>query len=151
MASPNFSSVLDKPSSQIQKPKPFPVGSYIGVVKGPPRIDKSTKKGTEFSEYTVLPTQALDDVDPDALAEFGGIGQKTIRVTFYHTDDAAFRLKAFLDNCDIPEEDDEGNELSLRQRIALVPNATVGIHVTHQASDDGEDIYSNVKRTFKPE
>lgn len=151
MNAPNFSSVLDKPSSAIQKPKPFPVGSYIATVQGPPKIDKSTKKQTEYSEYTLKPFQTLDDVDSDALAEFGGLGQKTMRATFYHTEDAIYRLKDFFDHCDIPQEDDDGNELSTRQRMALVANCTVGINVVHQVSDDGENVYSNVKKTFKPE
>lgn len=151
MNAPNFSSVLDKPSSAIQKPKPFPVGSYIGVVKGPPKIDKSTKKQTEYSEYTIQVTQALSDVDEEALAAFGDIGQKTVRATFYHTDDSIYRLAEFLDHCDIPRKDDNGEDLTTRQRIPLVPNCTVGINIIHKVSDDGENVYANVNKTFKPE
>lgn len=151
MNAPNFSSILDRPSAAAERPKPWPVGSYIGVIQGPPKIDKSTKKQTEYSEYTIKPTTVLDDVDQEALAEFGGMGQKTIRYTIYHTDNTEAMLKEFFDDCDIPREDDDGELLSHRQRMSLVPNCTIGIHVTHTVSDDGETVYANVKRTFKPE
>ncbi len=151
MNAPNFQSVLDKPSSAIQKPKPVPQGSYLGVVRGAPKIDKSTKKQTEYSEYTILLTSALDDVDKEALAEFGPLGQRTVRATFYHTDDAIYRLAEFLDHCDIPREDEDGNDLTTRQRIPLVNNCSVGVFIIHKSSDDGENVYANVKSTFKPE
>lgn len=47
----SFSSILDRAPSEIEKPKPMPVGSYITLLVGQPRIDKSTKKQTEFREF----------------------------------------------------------------------------------------------------
>jgi hypothetical protein len=36
-------------------------------VQGQPKIDKSSKKQTEYVQYTLKPIEALDDVDADAL------------------------------------------------------------------------------------
>ena len=59
-----FESILDRPSAEIDRTvKPLPVGSYVAIVQGQPRIDKSSKKQTEFSEYTMKLLEAKDDVD----------------------------------------------------------------------------------------
>lgn len=146
MNAPNFGSILDKASSEIERPKPFPVGTYITAVVGLPRIDKSAKKQTEFSEYTLKLLQAGEDVDTEALEAMGGIRDKTIKATYYHTEDAAWRLKKFLDDCRVPEDED-GEDLTLRQRIQMVAGRQVAITIKHTASDDGTTIYANVNGT----
>lgn len=155
----SFSSVLDKPSTEVGRPKPLPVGSYIGVVQGLPKIDKSTKKQTEYSEYTVKILQAQEDVDQDdlevALTKASGeklnLTDKTTKITFYHTEDSLWRLKQFFEHLDIPEEDDDGETLTMRQRMQLVPNRQIGFYIKHAASDDGEAVFANVDKTFRVE
>lgn len=155
----NFASVLDKPSNEIGRPKPMPVGSYVGVIQGLPKIDKSTKKQTEYSEYTIKYTSAMDDVDEEdldtALTKPSGekinLIDKVQKITFYHTDDSIWRLKQFFDHCDIPTEDDSGDVLTTRQRMQLTPNCQVGFHLKHAASEDGEAVFANVDKTFKVE
>src|SRR5215467_10478912 len=138
---PDFSSVLDTPSSEVIRPKPLPTGSYQAMVKGLPRIDKSTRKGTEYSEYTLQmqePIQNDDgenfDVDPDdlqtSLTKSNGdvvpLRDRTLRHTLYHTEDALWRLKKWLNDLDIPEEDEDGNSRTLRERMQDVPGRIVG-------------------------
>ena len=86
------------------------------MVKGLPRYDKSTKKGTPFSEYTIQLLEALDDVEADALktwltrgdGEVQPLREKTMRLTFYHTPDSLWRLEKFLKDLGLkPEDDDE--------------------------------------------
>jgi hypothetical protein len=89
-----FSSILDRPSSEIERPKPLPPGTYLFLVEGQPRFDKSTKKQTDFVEFTARILQPGNDVDPAAMAEVPGgtaVG-KTMKLTFYLTEDAVFRL-----------------------------------------------------------
>ncbi len=144
-AAPNrtFSSVLDTPAGDIERPKPLPVGSYVCVVQGQPRIDKSTKKQTEFVEYTLKLLEALDDVDDEALKDIGGIKDKTTRITFYLTENSIFRLKEFLEHCGI-EMEDKG---SLRQYIGEATGQQVVAHIVHEASQDGDAVYARVKNT----
>jgi hypothetical protein len=156
---PNFTDILDIPSQDVSRPKPLPQGTYLCVVKGNYREDKSTKKGTEFSEYTLGILQALDDVDEEALTEVltqdNGevlkITDKTLRVTMWHTPEARWRLKKFLNDLGIPEEDDAGTPMSLRERMQFVPNCQVYAHVKHDPSNDGESMFANVDRTAKVE
>lgn len=140
---PNFGVLLDKPSSEIEKPKPLPQGTYTCVVKGLPKFDKSSKKQTEFVEFSLQPLAAGDDVDQDDLQAMGGFANKTIRATYYITEDALWRLKKFLDDCGIEEEADE----SLRQRIERTPGTQVAAFLKHQASEDGQSVYAQLAST----
>ena len=70
---PNFSNILDKPATDVERPRPLPVGTYLTVIQGLPRYDKSSKKQTDFVEFTHQIVSALDDVDPDELAAAGGL------------------------------------------------------------------------------
>lgn len=152
---PSFSSVLDIPSSEVSRPKPMPQGTYLCLVKGLPRIDKSTKKGTEFSEYILQIMEACDDVDQEALQESltkgGGdivsIRERSLRATYYHTEDSRWRLKKFLNDLGIEEQDEKGNELTLWDRMQMVPGRQVYAHVKHTPSDDGETMYANIDKT----
>ena len=138
-----FESVLDMPASEIERPKPLPVGSYVCVVQGQPRIDKSAKKQTEFSEFTLKILEALDDVDSDAIEALGGVQGKILKVTFYHTENSIYRLKEFLQHLGI--DMDEGE--SLRQAMAEAAGKQVTAYVVHEASQDGETVYAKVKNT----
>ena len=143
MNTPNFSSILDQPASEIERPKPLPVGTYVCVVAGLPRHDKSTKKQTPFVEFTLKPLQAQDDVDKEALEEMGGLSERTIRATFYITEDSKWRLKKFL------EEDlqIEVGDKTLSQMIDETPGRQCLAFLKHQASDDGQSVYAQLAST----
>lgn len=143
MNTPNFGSILDKASSEVERPKPLPVGTYICVVQGLPKLDKTTKKQTEYIEFTLKPLQAGEDVDHEELEAMGGIANKTLRHTCYLTEDALWRLKKFLDDCGI----DDGDDVSLRQRVDQSPGRQVAVFIKHTNSEDGETIYANVGTT----
>lgn len=144
MAQANFGSILDKAPSDIKPPVALPVGSYLTTVIGLPRFDKSTKKGTEFVEYTLKFVQALDDVDADELKAIeGGITDKTIKNTYYLTDAALWRLKEFLEHCGLDVEAAE----SLRELIEQPQGQQVIIHLKHEASDDGQRVFARIAGT----
>lgn len=144
--SPNFSSVLDQPLDTIARPVPLPAGSYIVQTQGIPRFDKSSKKQTEFYEFTLKFLQALDDVDPEELAQIGGLTDKTIKHTFYLTEKSAYRLKEFMiDDLKMDEGD------NLRQMVEQSAGHQCIIKIKHVASDDGKSVYSNVASTAPAE
>jgi len=147
---PNFGSLLDKAPSEIERPKPGPEGSYLWVVQGLPRQDKSSKKQTEFVEFTLKCVQAGDDVDPEALAAYltmpdgtkKPLGDFTQKATFYLTDNSLWRLKSFLEACGLDVDQAE----SLRQCIEETPNCQVVGYVKHEASSDGESLFARVDK-----
>ena len=140
---PNFGSILDRAPSEIEKPKPLPQGSYITVLVGQPRFDKSAKKQTEFVEFTLKTLAAGEDVDEDALKEMGGLGDKTIRATYYLTEDAVFRLDEFHEHCGL----DITEKASRRARNEEVVNAQVKAVVKHRSSQDGSQVFAELART----
>ena len=141
---PNFGSILDRAPSEIEKPKPLPQGSYITVLVGQPRFDKSAKKQTEFVEFTHKLLAAQEDVDEDELKAMGGIKEKVMKNTFYLTEGAAWRLKEFLEHCGIDLDECE----NLRAAVEETPGKQVGIFVNHEASQDGTSIFARVGKSF---
>ena len=139
----SFGAILDKPASDIERPKPLPTGTYVCVVKGLPRYDKSSKKQTEFAEYTLQPLQAGDDVEEEALQEMGGIANRTIRATYYITEDALWRLKKFIEDCGVEIEDGH----SLREYCEQLQGRQVLATIKHRASDDGQSVFAELAGT----
>lgn len=145
-----FGSILDRQSSEIERPKPIPVGNYVCVVKGLPKMDKSAKKGTEFVEFTLSPLQAMEDVDGEALdaalsrkdGSKKSLVDMTIRATYYLTEDAIWRLNKFLNDAGAGDDTQ-----SLRERVENATGCQVIATIKHTASDDGEAIYANLAGT----
>jgi len=150
-AATKIEDILDRPSNAAERPPAFPAGTFLWVIKGLPRFDKSTKKQTPFAEFTLQPVEAYDDVDPTELEAFGGLSDKTKKATFYLTDNSEFMLREFLDACGIPEEDDEGAPMSHRARIEATPNAQVAGTITHKPSADGQRMFAEITAWAKVE
>jgi hypothetical protein len=148
---PSFESILDTPASEVTRPKPIPQGTYLGMVKGLPRYDKSAKKGTPYSEYVIQLIEAQDDVDDDALGEALTKGNGDIiplrdrsqRITFYHTPDALWRLVKFLKDLGLEAEDG----VTVGQLEEQAPGRQLYLHIKHTPSDDGETMYATIDKT----
>jgi hypothetical protein len=139
--------LLDERPTEVSQPSPLPEGMYLCIV-GMPRRDKSTKKGTPFTEFPLRPIQPGRDISDEDLAEALGedsLSDRELRVTFYETKDAIYRLDYFHQDCGIDLETDKGNR---RQRNDTVVNREVWAVVKHQASNDGTRMYANVTRTL---
>lgn len=151
MNAPNMKAILNRPSADAAPPKTFPAGTWLCTVKGLPRFDKSSKKKTDYAEFLLKPMQPQEDVDADALAEFGDFSKKEIKATYYLTDASEFMLKEFLDNCGIPDVDEDDEKLTHAQRIDLIPGAQVFVTIKHRASEDGTRMFAEVGGTAKVE
>lgn len=142
--STNFADILNKPSNEVEKPKPLPAGTYTAVVKGQPRFDKSQKKQTPFVEFTLGILAAGEDIDPDELKESLGetpLGDKTMKNTFYLTDTSLWRLKDFLEALGL----DVNTDASLAQLIEETPGMQCTITIGHRASEDGRSMFAEIK------
>jgi len=150
--STQFSDILDKPATEIDKPKPLPTGTYSWMIQGLPRHDKDkTGNMYEFVEFTCKCTGAADDVDEEALKDWAtksdgtmrNLLEYTARLKFYKTADSVHRLQTFLlDHCML-----NGDDKSVRQLIDDSPNAEFLGAITHSASKDGTSVYANIGKT----
>ena len=146
---PNFASILDESPTEVSRPKPLPEGTYLCSV-GAPRYDKSSKKGTPFVEFILKPIAEQDDVDVEALEEAGGLDGKSLRGTYYTTDDAIYRLDEFHEHCGI----DLSEPASRRIRNDEVMNAQVLAYVKHRQADQNDPnsaVFAEVRRTAPAE
>lgn len=144
----NFASVLDRPSSEVERPKPLPVGTYVWAILGLPKRDKSTKKGTEYVAFKVKALAARDDVDPEALEEYGGLKEVTRDLTFYTTEKSGYRLKEFLtETLEIDLETGTKDEKSLWEAAQETNGCQFLGTVTHEPSEDGKVVYDRITST----
>ena len=85
------------------------------------------------------------DVDMEALSLAGGAQGKTLRQTFFLTEDALYRLKDFLtESCGI-----EANGRTLGEMIPDVVNRQFLATVKHRPSQDGTQVYAEISGTAK--
>lgn len=142
----SFSDILNKSFDDIKFPK-IPVGTYVGVVKGLPRFDVSTKKQTPFAEVQIQLYQAMDDVDQDELEEFetesGPISEKTMPLTFWYKSEGGMnRLKTFITNCGI---DLKGHTPTTA--LEATQGKTLLVEVKHVNSQDGQSQFAQIDGT----
>ena len=147
---PNFGSILDKPASEAERPPAMPAGTYLGVVQGLPRKDKSSKKQTDFIEYNIKllkPYENEDgetDVDADELKAMGGIKDKEMKLTFYITEKSEYRHKEFL-------EDDLGLDIEGKSHWEAAQEAAgqqLLVFVKQTPREDGKGMFSEIAKTM---
>lgn len=143
-AQASFESILDTPATEVERPKPIPAGTYDAIVKGLYEEGESSQKKTPFVRFTYAIQSAGDDVDTAELEAIGGLNGKTIKDTYYTTPDAIFRLTDTLDRMGI---DAEGK--TIRHMLGETPNCSIRVVIGHRASEDGQQIFAEVKRTMK--
>ena len=138
---PSFEDILDEAPTEVERPQPWPPGQYIAIVVGQPRHRKSTQNQTPFVEFTLKPIEAMESVNEEALEEFGGLGSKTIRATYWTTPEAIWRLDEFLVHC--------GIELGRSRHVMLaeLPGKQVIITISHEPSRNSDQVYASVKGT----
>ena len=134
MIMPNFSEILDRPATEIEKPKPLPVGTYIVVVRGLPEYFESSKKKTPGARFTLEILQAGDDVDTDDLEAMVGFQGKSLRHELWLTEDLLWRAKQFAEDCGI-----DTSEGTIGQILEACNGCQVMIQVRHEPAQDGSD------------
>lgn len=145
MSSPNFQSVLNTKADAIEKPKPYPVGTYLCVVDGPVEFTTIGQKQTDAAILQLKIIQPGPDVDMAAVAEAGGVAGKRLRHTIFLTADSAWRAKQFL----VEHLGLEAGTKSLGELFAEVPGRQVMVTVKHRTAQDGSAIYAEVGGTAK--
>ncbi|NJL70377.1 MAG: hypothetical protein HC888_01605 [Candidatus Competibacteraceae bacterium] len=146
-----FSDALDRSMDDIKRPPPLPIGNYIfRIVKMPEAPREIEGKTFEILKFPIAVVSAMDDVDPDELAEFGKVEGAPLSLDFiFNTDpseERAYemtlnRLKDFLARAGV-----EG--ATLKEQIARCANAQFMGEVSHRADpNDANNVYPEVRRT----
>lgn len=153
MAKTNLTSILDRPSSEAQRPPAVPTGDYLCVIFGLPSKGKSEKKGTDYIEYNFRFLAPIDGtIDEDELADFeaspaGPIKGKESKKTFYLTDKSEYRHEEFM-------RDDLGVDTSGKshwENAQQTNNHQFIAHFVKKPTDDGKGWYSEMTSTAPAE
>jgi hypothetical protein len=147
-----FESILDTPADEVERPKPLPTGTYDVIVSGLPEHGQSSQKKTPFVKFNYVLQAAGEDVDEDELVTLltkkdgtvEPLTTKSIKDTYYTTPDSLFRLTDVIENMGIEQEGK-----TIRQCLDETPNASLRILVGHRASEDGRQVFAEVKQTMK--
>jgi len=143
----NFQDVLNKPATDVKPPEPLPPGTYLCIVDGPGEFAKIGKNQTDCINWKLKPMQAQPDVDQAALTQSlqgKTLQEKTIRHRSFITEESVWRLKEFLSHLGI----EEGSK-TLGEMIPEAPGHQVLVTVGHRASEDGTQVFQEVKSTAK--
>lgn len=146
---PSFTDALDKNFDDIERPKNLPVGNYIWVVEKQPAFEKAKDGSYEFLDFQLKCVAPSDDVDPDALREFGDTSNVRQRLRFIFSttekndyDRALFNLKRFL------EEHLQVEAANIKEALAKSVGHQCMAEVSWQPDkNDPEVIYTNIRRT----
>lgn len=98
----DFRSLLAQPLDDVKRPQPLPAGDYNGVIKSFEFMESSKKK-TPFVRFHLGITAPGEDVIAQESEVLKGIdlAKKQINGDYFFTDDAKYRLKDFLESCNI--------------------------------------------------
>jgi len=151
---PNFSSILDRKSSEVEEPKALPVGTYLVILQGQYQMGQSSVKKTDFIFFPSKILAAQEDVSQSEIEAFGGVQGKELKgrqgLQFYLTEESAYRLKEFLvDHLGIAPTNPDGSEKSMKEMCMEAPGKQVLAVVSHQPSDDGKRIFGNLAKTMR--
>lgn len=135
---PDFSTILNKPTDSITKPKAIPAGTYHGMATAH-ELGESMKQKTPFVRYLLRLTAADASIAPELL-EGVDITKKQLRKDFFLTEDAQYRLIEAIESCGVQK-----TGMSLGQIIPQLCNRPLMIEVTQRLSEDGQETYNDVK------
>lgn len=142
----SFQEILNKPAASVEKPKPYPVGTYICLVDGPFK-DREVNQQPVI-DFMLKPLQPKEDVDQAALAGMGGLGRPIRHTIFLMSQDGQptdYNLLRFLEDHLGIEKGDK----TLSQMAAEAPGKQVLATLKHNPSKDGTEMYANVAATAK--
>ena len=97
----NFTSILNKKLSTIEKPPLLPIGTYIWAVDKIPETNSFTAResGVFYETLTFMMrcVEATEDVDPDDLESYGNLSRVKRRKQFLFdtSDEQAFKRSLF--------------------------------------------------------
>ena len=130
----DFTDVLSKRVDEIEKPKPKPVGTYLGTISGLPKqrtvLPKDGGEGMPVLGFNIKLMAAQPDVDPDSLSEAPDISEWAgfQYDMFLHTEGGVYALKQFLLNT----LGIDGDNKSLGEMVAEAPGKQLLVKLKHE-------------------
>jgi hypothetical protein len=130
----NLSDILNRPFTGYEPPKALPPGTYTMVVTALPE-SKVSKNLNKYLQYKLRVVSAEDDVDSDALKEFGTIEGKVVIADFYFETDFGYsRLTSFLAACNAE------TGVSMEEATQSVVGSQLLVHMNEEPNQKGDGM-----------
>lgn len=149
----NFADALNTKAGEIERPPLIPTGTYTAIVTKIPTMEKIGDGKWDVVDFQLRLQAPGDDVDPDALREYGGLNSGSVlrqRFMFSTEDEAAFKRTLFnmkrflLDHLKVEGSDNT----SVKQMLDSCVNHQCLVFVGWRPDkNDAELIYAEVKKT----
>lgn len=131
----DFEDVLNMKPSEIEKPKPRPLGVYLGGVEKYELRTVATKNGDrKIASFSIKLMAPVEVEDMEALAEQGDIADwyPLTNDIFYETPEGRYGLKQFLSDVLVIDPGEGHNEKSLSEMIAESPGKRLNVTLKHE-------------------
>lgn len=132
----DFTDILSKKPSQIEKPRPKPTGTYISVIQGMPKQKTVTVQGEErkILSFSCKVMAAASDVDQELLSESGDLSSwmPFNKDIWIDTPEGEYQLRQFLNNTLAIEAGEGKNEKSLGEQCTEAPGKQLLITLKHR-------------------
>lgn len=138
----DFSKILSKQATEIEKPKPLPIGSYICNNPQLPTFKGLGKEESPAAVFRVIVLAPDEDVDPQELTDYGEWKGKPITFNRFLTEASEWRTKEEI--CQAFGIEEEGKTLG--QIFNETVNRQVRVTIKHRPSDDGTQMYMEVEK-----
>lgn len=135
----NFTEILSRKIEEVEKPKPLPVGQYLWSIPNLFEQDEIGENKTPALVWKVRCVAPQSDVDMQAFQESGNAKDRDMRVTFYLSEDALWRLRDFLKKLGI----EEGGK-SFDEAAAAATGRMFYATVKHRWNKDKTQLFGEV-------
>jgi hypothetical protein len=151
----DFTEILSKKVTEIEKPKPRPAGTYLAQTVGiPSQVTQQTKNG-EMNKlvFKCKLLQAQTDVDTDALDEQGDMSQwPPMNHDVIVNEDNLWGLRRFLTEVLDIDGGTEANPKTLGEMLADSGGRNLMVSIQHEPYTDRDGqpaIAARIKGTAK--
>jgi hypothetical protein len=131
----DFNDVLNMKPSEIEKPKPRPIGTYLGAVQKYELKDITTRNGDrKVCSFTIKLMMAQQVDDQEELAKQGDVSDwfPLTHDIFYETPEGRYGLKQFLSEVLAIDPGSGKNEKTLSEMVASSPGAQLLVTLRHE-------------------
>ena len=133
---PNLASLLSIKLEDIKKMAPLPAGEYRAIIHN--YSVEQTKSKNNALQINFNSIEAGPDIEADQLGGYD-LSKYDLRKSFFLTDKALWRLKAFLDSFNIPGASQQAISEVVPKLVGAPVLVTVGL-VTFQNGDVGNEV-----------
>ena len=146
----DFKSIANKKLNEVERPPLPPVGTYLWTITKIPSIETLSGDKWDVVDFSLKAVAPTEDVDPDALAAYGVVGNILQRHRFMFNkedpaefDRALYNLKRFC--VDIVKTATE--DMSITEAMNSTVNGQILANVVWKADkNDAEVFHANIGR-----